>query len=465
MKAVILAAGEGKRLRPLTLLTPKPMIEVLGRPLLHHIIDSLPKEITELIIVIGYKGEEIRNYFGDVFEGKRVTYIIQPKQLGNADALALCKPYLAAGERFLFMFADDLHSPAALKKLLRHELGALVKEHPDPSRFGVVEVDGKDRVISVVEKPKDPKSNLVLTGVYVLDDRIFHYTPSLHESGEYYMTDQVNQLIREHRFVIERTDFWFPVSTPADIARAEEVVRAQKGVAAAGTFDMPVIILCGGAGTRLPEAEKSVPKLLVPIAGKPMLAHQLDNLAKQEAGRIVLSLGHRASDIVAWLTAQGKSDISYVIEQKPLGTGGGIRLASRGIREPFVAINGDSLGDFNLGALARHSSGGRFAVICGVEVGDASDFGSITCDEHKRICAFVEKKPNAGAGIINAGAYVLRPKDFEGMPEAFSIERDLFPKLAALGELVLATHTGNYWFDCGTSERLKAVREYFSKSH
>jgi NDP-sugar pyrophosphorylase family protein len=95
MKAILLAAGEGKRMRPLTLETPKPMIDVLGKPLLHHLIDGLPSEITVLIIVIGYKGEQIRAYFGESFEGRKVSYVIQEKQIGNAQALELCQPLLS----------------------------------------------------------------------------------------------------------------------------------------------------------------------------------------------------------------------------------------------------------------------------------------------------------------------------------------------------------------------------------
>ncbi|MEK7555013.1 MAG: sugar phosphate nucleotidyltransferase, partial [Patescibacteria group bacterium] len=87
MKCIILAAGEGKRLRPLTIDKPKPMVEVLGRPLLHHIIDSLPKEITELVLVVGYKAEAIQKYFGYKFEVLKVTYIRQNRPEGTAHAL------------------------------------------------------------------------------------------------------------------------------------------------------------------------------------------------------------------------------------------------------------------------------------------------------------------------------------------------------------------------------------------
>jgi len=138
MKAIILAAGEGKRMRPLTLTRPKPMVSILGKPLLHHIIDSLPAEITELVIVVGYKAEAIQKYFGANFEGKKIHYAHQERALGNAHALFLCKPYIKKGEKFLAMFADDLHSPAAIAKLIKRDWGLLVAEHPEPRKFGVV---------------------------------------------------------------------------------------------------------------------------------------------------------------------------------------------------------------------------------------------------------------------------------------------------------------------------------------
>ena len=174
MKAVILAAGKGTRMRPLTLETPKPMIEVLGQPLLHHIIDSLPGKITEVILVVGYKQEKIKEYFGEEFEGKRLTYVTQEERKGTGHALGLCKDLFNEGERFLLMVGDDLHSPEALEKLVAHPLALLVHEHEEPSRFGVIEADENNKALSFIEKPENPTSNLVWPGVAVLDTRVFN---------------------------------------------------------------------------------------------------------------------------------------------------------------------------------------------------------------------------------------------------------------------------------------------------
>ncbi len=114
MRCIILAAGEGVRMRPLTLATPKPMIKVCGRPLLEHIIDALPAEVDELILVVGYLREQIRDYFGDSFKRFKINYIVQENKLGTYNALKLCEHLLRLEERFLLIYADDLHAPIAL---------------------------------------------------------------------------------------------------------------------------------------------------------------------------------------------------------------------------------------------------------------------------------------------------------------------------------------------------------------
>jgi NDP-sugar pyrophosphorylase family protein len=464
MKAIILAAGEGKRMRPLTLQKPKPMLEVLGKPLLHWIIESLPSEITELIIVIGYKGGAIKAYFGERFEGRSITYVVQERAEGTAHALFLCKPHLAPGEKFLFLFADDLHSKEALEKLIAHPLAVLVREHNNPSRFGVVTAALDGTVLAIEEKPLNPKTNLVVVGVYVFDDRIFRYELVKHERlHEYFVPDLVTQLIAEHRMVVEKSDFWHPIGFPDDLDEAEEVLLARHPNLKRASRGEWIVLLAGGKGTRMPEDSKHLPKALVEVAGKPILEHQLDWIGRQGFSRVRLSLGWKADQIIAWLKERGYMHVEYVVESEPLGTGGGLKLASRGITEPFIALNADNLADWNFRGMLRHAAGGVFSVIAGVEVPDARDYGTLECDASRHIRSFREKQPEVEKGMVNAGAYVLNPQDLEGMPHAFSMEKDIFPKLAASGRLVLHRHSGSYWFDCGTPERLKAVQEHFQK--
>lgn len=225
MKAIILAAGRGTRLRPLTDTTPKPLLPILGKPILEHIIGSLPDAINELIIVVGYKGGQIRKYFGDSFGGRQISYVEQKEQLGTGHAALLTRHLLKDGERFMFMYADDLHDKKSIEKCLDHNLSMLVKEVADPKQFGVVLTDTNNIVTEIEEKPDNPKSNLVNIGVYMLDTKIFNYKPPLSKKGEYYLTDMVSSLAKDYPIKAITTSFWHPIGYPKDIEQAELIIK------------------------------------------------------------------------------------------------------------------------------------------------------------------------------------------------------------------------------------------------
>ena len=227
MKAVILAAGEGLRMRPLTENKPKPMVEILGKPLLHHIFDSLPDEIDEVILVTSYLEDKIKEYFGENFGGKKIKYIHQPKKLGTAQALWLTRKLLG-DERFLMLYADDLQSKDDIKKCLAYPLSIMVKEVEDPRRFGVIVADDRGRVLDLVEKPISPPSKLASTGVKVLDSKIFNYPAKQHPNGEYYITDSLAQMARDYELIAVQADFWLPIGYPEDIKKAEAALRQRQ---------------------------------------------------------------------------------------------------------------------------------------------------------------------------------------------------------------------------------------------
>ena len=225
MKCVILAAGEGKRMRPLTLATPKPLLAVAGRPILEHIVGVIPGEITELIMVIGYRGDQIQDFCGTNFLGRKVRYVWQGEKLGTGLALKLCQS-LVGNERFLLVYADDLYGAGGMAECLSHPRSLLVTEHPEPQRFGVVTLHPDGTVASIVEKPEQPSSNLVSTGAMVLDEHIFRYQPELHSNGEYYLTSMISRLVRDHRVAGVKTESWFPIGSPEDLDTAEEFIAA-----------------------------------------------------------------------------------------------------------------------------------------------------------------------------------------------------------------------------------------------
>lgn len=225
MKAVIFAAGEGKRMHPLTLECPKPLVEVLGKPLIQHIWEVLPDAINEVIVVVGYKREKVREFLGDEFLGKRVTYVEQLDPLGTAHALKICKPHLENEKKFLLMYADDLHGKEGVARCIEHDMALLVHFVDDPRRFGVVVTNDDGTIKNIEEKPEHPKSNLAVTGVYVLTPQIFAYEALHTKNGEFYLTDMIEEYIKHNPMQVIESDFWVPIAYPHDIKRAEEILQ------------------------------------------------------------------------------------------------------------------------------------------------------------------------------------------------------------------------------------------------
>src|SRR2546425_13026568 len=177
MKAVILSAGEGTRMRPLTANLPKPLLPVAGKPFLAHTVEALRDAgVTELAVLIGWQGRRVKEYFGrgDAF-GVKLSYEEQAEGLGPGHAIGLAREHVSGD--FLSVNGDVVFSAKAVRGLLGfHEKvkGPVmaVAEVEDPSAFGVVELDG-DHVVGLEEKPKAPKSKLINAGVYLFPPDIF----------------------------------------------------------------------------------------------------------------------------------------------------------------------------------------------------------------------------------------------------------------------------------------------------
>ncbi len=226
MRAIILAAGEGKRMQPLTFENPKPLIKTRGKTLIEHTFDVLPHEVDEVILVVGYLGNKIKDFCGNSFKGKRITYVEQEKKLGTGHALKLCEPFLRGTGKFLMMYSDDLFDKESIQDMVRENMAVHVAEHNEPERFGVVSLNGDGTVHSIIEKPENPPTNLVLTGVKILSDKIFNYEPDLHPvTGEYYDVTMLQKMINDgHKITPVRARFWFPIATPEDLIAAEKML-------------------------------------------------------------------------------------------------------------------------------------------------------------------------------------------------------------------------------------------------
>lgn len=144
---------------------------------------------------------------------------------GEADALELAQPLLTG--RFLLLCADDIHGARALAEAADCPLAILAARHPEPQKFGVIEIRPDGTVHSLEEKPSAPTSNLVSTGAMVLDERIFTYEASRHANGERYLTDLLSALAVDAPVHIVLQEEWIPVGYPADIERAESILAAR----------------------------------------------------------------------------------------------------------------------------------------------------------------------------------------------------------------------------------------------
>jgi len=220
MQAVILAAGLGKRLRPLTNDLPKPMILVGGKPILEYTLSILPEEVDEVIIVVGYLGEKIKKYFGNSFGRLKIVYAEQPEPKGTADGLMRAKQFLR-DDYFLLIHADDLFHKDDLKKCVGNEPIVLVKEISHPERFGVCLINERNQLLDILEKVENPPTNLANIGVYLLNREIFDIPPGKTPSGELNLAMQIGKWAKQTPIKVIKAKFWHPIGYPEDLKLAE----------------------------------------------------------------------------------------------------------------------------------------------------------------------------------------------------------------------------------------------------
>jgi UDP-N-acetylglucosamine diphosphorylase / glucose-1-phosphate thymidylyltransferase / UDP-N-acetylgalactosamine diphosphorylase / glucosamine-1-phosphate N-acetyltransferase / galactosamine-1-phosphate N-acetyltransferase len=220
MQAVILAAGHGTRLRPHTEILPKQLLQINGKPILEYGLASLPEEIDEVILVVGWLAEKIHRRFGEKFLGRDIKYVHQNERLGTGHALSLCRDILK--DRFLVMMGDDLYEKKDIEKCLKHERCILTIEVKNPQDFAVVEVDESGYLKTVTERPHHSSSNLVNTGLYVLDNKFFDYPMVAKQTGsnEYGLPQTIAKAADDYKVYVEKATFWQPVNTKEELEKA-----------------------------------------------------------------------------------------------------------------------------------------------------------------------------------------------------------------------------------------------------
>ena len=221
---------------------------------------------------------------------------------------------------------------------------------------------------------------------------------------------------------------------------------------------MQALVLAGGEGTRLRPLTLTVPKPVMPLAGRPFLAFMLEWLGRNGVHEALLSCGFLADRVERVLGSEHEGvALRYVIEREPLGTAGPVRLAyDEGLLERrFLVLNGDVLTDIDLTAqIARHERTGADATLALVAVEDPSGYGVVPTASGGAVEAFLEKSDLPPTDRINAGAYVLErdevvPRIAAG--RAVSFEREVFPEM--VGEGLYGFEAAGYWIDIGTPER------------
>jgi UDP-N-acetylglucosamine diphosphorylase / glucose-1-phosphate thymidylyltransferase / UDP-N-acetylgalactosamine diphosphorylase / glucosamine-1-phosphate N-acetyltransferase / galactosamine-1-phosphate N-acetyltransferase len=238
-QAVILAAGEGQRLRPFTVTRPKAMISIADKPILQYIIEALARGgVRDIVIVVGYRKEQVYDFLdsGEKF-GVKISYATQQKQLGTAHALAAVKD-MVKGD-FLVLPGDNLIEAATIADFL--EIGpdaVLIKRVNDPQRYGVVNTDGGE-VRSIVEKPKDAGSNLVNTGIYAFNRDIFKHIGDVLD-----IPDVLNNMIAAGGTLkaVETTGTWLDVIYPWDVISLNNAILQNIGSALGGTVETGVTV-------------------------------------------------------------------------------------------------------------------------------------------------------------------------------------------------------------------------------
>ena len=240
MKTIILAAGEGVRLQPVTSTRPKHLIKVGGKPILEHVLTTLKTSgIDEALIVTHYMEEKIREYFEDGRRfGLKIEYAHQESVLGTGDALKVAEPYVK--EDFLLLYGDLLFSTQALEKILeKHRktkpaltMGVIAVQNPED--YGIVKLEDEDSVTKIIEKPKleDAPSNLANAGIYMFTKEIFEKMKMTASSvrGEWEIPDAISLLLREGKTVAAvrlSPDDWIDIGRPWDLLEANRWVLSK----------------------------------------------------------------------------------------------------------------------------------------------------------------------------------------------------------------------------------------------
>lgn len=221
MQCVILAAGRGTRLSNHTDEIPKPMLRINNKPVLQYALEQLPEEVDQVVLVVNWLADQIKEYFGDNFLGKEIAYVEQKERLGTGHALHVCKDILRG--KFLVMMGDDLSEKKDIEKCLQHDLCLLAYEKLDPQSVSKtvdeVKISLENNLMGISPKPEGADSYLMNVGMYVLDERFFDYDLVNIPSGEFGLPQTLAVMAKDYPVYVEKASFWLPLNTEEDLER------------------------------------------------------------------------------------------------------------------------------------------------------------------------------------------------------------------------------------------------------
>jgi len=208
---------------------PKSMLRVAGKNLIEHKLDALPPEVNEVILVVGYLGSVIRDYFGDEYNGKKILYVEQKNPMGGtAEALWLAKDLLH--EKFFVMNGDNIFSAGDMAECMRNQWAVLVEKRASV-RTGAVVTDAGGRVTSITENTgHSGKEGFANTGLYVLDTRVFDYQPISKAPGskELGLPQTFIQATKNVHIQAVQAHLWVEIKEPVDLEKAEEILAKKQ---------------------------------------------------------------------------------------------------------------------------------------------------------------------------------------------------------------------------------------------
>ncbi len=218
MKAVILCAGKGTRMGDLTVDTPKPLLLYHDKTLIEHKIDALPDAIDEVVLVIGYLGDRIREYFGNEWKGRKITYVEQGEMLGTAHALFEAKHVL--DKPFIVLMGDDLYGREDLESFVRNKEWSVLVERPKGSETGGKIVANSEGNLKEIVEDKDGSilDGLIYTGACLLTPEVFNLEMApLKNSKEYGLPQTFSKAAAARPIKIQHATFWKRITSPEDL--------------------------------------------------------------------------------------------------------------------------------------------------------------------------------------------------------------------------------------------------------